>query len=231
MNKLDFNTALSTLMELAISQGNKVSDEQMRELYKDILTEEGQYEHIYAYLSERKIKVVELLEEEEGQGKVSKNRTGTTSKAMDTLVQMLLEGDHSVRNLLVEKHLKLVETIAEQFEGKGALNSDLIQEGNLSLIEAVDAYDGRTPFKQYIISKISTAMEALIESENGSANIAAHLVERVNALSDATEELAELYGRQATLEEICTHMSLSEDEVKILMKVSLDALSVEPEEQ
>jgi len=162
---------------------------------------------------------------------------------IDSLVNKYLEGDDSIRNILVEQHLKLVITISDQFDGHGVRKADLIQEGNLGLIEAVDSYkkefqntfshkdsDEPAPFNQYIISAISKSMQNLVDMETGNSHIGEHLVERVNALSRATEDLAEKHGRPATLKELCEYLSLSEDEVLTVMKISLDALTLNEED-
>lgn len=254
MKKLDFNSALSALMELAISQNNTLTDEQIHDAFESILESDSQFSHIYEYLKQRNIKVddgtssaspdvseklskeptkkskKDLTEEELFYDMyikdVSKVRN-KTSKQINSLLEKSMNGDKAARNTIIEHHLKLVVTISEQFAGKGVRTSDLIQEGNLALIECVDSYNGQDNFGQYLIAHISQAMQNAIDDEAGSAQIANHLVERVNALSDATTDLVEKLGREATLEEICEYMSLPEEEVRAAMKISLDALAID----
>ncbi|MBE5939451.1 MAG: sigma-70 family RNA polymerase sigma factor [Lachnospiraceae bacterium] len=249
MKKIDFNTALSALMELAISQGNSLTDKQIKETFDGILEDDSLYSHIYEYLKQRNVTVTdkdiaepkvqpvtsdkpktELTEEDVFYNMYIKDISKIRSKnekQIATLLEKCMSGDKDARNSLVEHHLKLVVTISEQFEGKGVRTSDLIQEGNLALIYSIDSYNGQDNFSRYLISNISHAMQNAIDEENGSAQIANHLVERVNALSDATTDLVEKLGREATIEEICEYMSLPEDEIRAAMKISLDALTIE----
>lgn len=256
LKKLDFNSALSALMELAISQGNSLTDKQIKDTFEGILESEDQFLHIYSYLKERNIKIASETKESisEVSTKTAPKKTKSkkdlteeelfhdmymkdvsklrnkSDKEVNKLLEKSMNGDKTARNTIIEQHLKLVITISEQFAGKGVRTSDLIQEGNLALIECVDSYNGQDNFSNYLISNISHAMQNAIDEEAGSAQIATHLVERVNALSDATTDLVEKLGREATLEEICEFMSLPEEEVRAAMKISLDALTINDRE-
>ncbi len=257
LKKLDFNSALSTLMEIAISQGNSLTDKQIKETFCEILESEEQFSHIYSYLKERNIKISLENEKDISEDPTEKVKTdtvkskkdlteeelfnnmymkdvsklrGKSDKELNKLLEISMNGDKTARNTIIEQYLKLVITISEQFEGKGVRTNDLIQEGNLALIECVDSYNGQDNFSTYLISHISHAMQNAIDEEAGSVQIANHLVERVNAISDATTELVEKLGREATLEEICEFMSLPEDEVRAAMKISLDALTINDRE-
>lgn len=259
MNKTDFNSALSSLMELAIINGNKLTSDEIDTTFKDILDSDDQYSHIYNYLKERNITISDIkntdhnitpskvipdkaiAEETSASGynateelflkmyekDVSKIKSHPEN--IDLLLELHSKGDKSARNSLVEQHLNMVITIASQYVHEGIKVSDLIQEGNLALLEAIDNYNryADPEFRHYIINCVSHAMESFIQQETGSLNISAHLVERVNALSDATEAIAEKYGRQATLEELCQALGLDEEEVRTIMKISLDALTID----
>ena len=110
--------------------------------------------------------------------------------------------------------------------GQGVKRGDLIQEGNLGLIEAIMNYDHKTDFDEFIVKFIENAMKDAIDEELGMNRIAEHAADRANAISDATTELAQKLGREATIEELCEYMSLSEDEIRDVMKMSLDAMTI-----
>ncbi len=268
MKKIDFNSALSTIMELAISQNNTLRDEQIHDVFDEILEDKAQYAPIYEYFKQRNIRIFGNSDDDNATEKnvksedckVNSEKTAAsdkkkskkeqteeeifydmymkdvakvrskTSKQVSELLKKSMNGDKEARNTIIEHYLKLVITISEQFTGREVRTSDLVQEGNLALIECVDSYNGQDNFSQYLISHISQAMQNAIDEEAGSAQIGSHLVERVNALSDATTDLFEKLGREATLEEICQYMSLPEDEVRTAMKISLDALTINDRE-
>ncbi len=148
----------------------------------------------------------------------------------EILIEQLIQGDTSVVSTLTEHYLPLVLTLTESFEHRGLSHSDLVAEGNLSLYEAILTYNAtnstREDFEAYLASQIKEALSNATNAEIGSYRVSNHLTDQVNALNDAATELAKDLGREATLEELCRHLSLSEDEVKELMRISIQALTI-----
>ena len=87
-------------------------------------------------------------------------------------------------------------------------------------------YDHSLDFDTFVGVYIEKAMKDAINEELSVNRIASHAADRANAISDATTELAQKLGREATLEELCEYMSLSEDEVRDVMKMSIDAMTI-----
>ena len=131
-----------------------------------------------------------------------------------------------MKKRLSEANLRLVVSIAKRYVGRGMLFLDLIQEGNLGLIEGIMNYDHSLDFDTFVGTYIEKAMQDAIDEELSINRISNHAAERANAISDATTELAQKLGREATLEELCEYMSLSEDEIRDVMKMSLDAMTI-----
>lgn len=163
------------------------------------------------------------LEHTYGSGQSSQNY-------VEQLLAGLTAGDTAAAGALTEHYLPLVLELVKSFEHHGLTHSDLVAEGNLALYEAVlansDDASGSDAFEAYLTTRITAALKAAANEEIGSSRVSSHLADQVNALNDAATELAKEFGREATLEELCKHLSMGEDEVKELMKVSIQALTV-----
>ena len=134
---------------------------------------------------------------------------------------------------LSKLYLPLVIKLCEDFEHMGLTHSDLVAEGNLSLYEAILDYaslpnksEDRKIFEEHICFRIKSSLQAAVNAELGHHRVSNHLVDQINALNNASTELAQDLGREATLEELCEKLSLDENEIKRLMKITIDALSV-----
>lgn len=140
--------------------------------------------------------------------------------------------DHMNRetvNLLTEMNLKLVPPIADDFTDKGVLYSDLLQEGNLGLIEGIMTFRGKNnldDFHEHIKEAIRCAMNDAILEQNASSRIGDHAADRANELDRASVHLSKELDRTPTLEELAKYLSLPQDEVEQIMKMSLNALTI-----
>lgn len=144
----------------------------------------------------------------------------------------LVSGDLSSVSAITEHYLPLVIRIADRFDDLGLSHSDLVAEGNLALYEAILAYPETqtstdlSDFEAFLDKEVYDSLLKALNIEIGSNRVSNHLADQVNALNDASTELAKELGREATLEELCERLALSTDEVKELMKISIDALTV-----
>ncbi len=144
----------------------------------------------------------------------------------------LVSGDLSSVSAITEHYLPLVIRIADRFDDLGLSHSDLVAEGNLALYEAILAYPETqtstdlSDFEAFLDKEVYDSLQEALNIEIGSNRVSNHLADQVNALNDASTELAKELGREATLEELCERLALSTDEVKELMKISIDALTV-----
>lgn len=143
-----------------------------------------------------------------------------------------ISGDESVVHRLSENYLPLVIELADKYENYGLAHSELVAEGNLALYECILQYPSLSKgpdldiFEKHLCQYIEKAIKNAINEEIGSNRISDHLTDQINALNDASTELAKELNREPTLEELCKYLSLGEEEVKELMKVSINALSV-----
>lgn len=142
------------------------------------------------------------------------------------LLERLLSGDDTVASRLTEINLSTVVDIAKRAAGKGVAIGDLIQEGNLALVAAIDDYktNGLTAveeeFRVMLYRKIEEAMDAAIGEETDFAETAEKLARDANKLLTLTRELEEELGRSATLSELSKRMGETEEYIKEVMRIS-----------
>ncbi len=161
------------------------------------------------------------------------NLNPLTNEERKALYNDLLSGSKAALDSLANACLPAVRQWAEQFEGNGLSRNDLIAEGNLALYEYLlscqehpDNAGTQECFEKELKQNVTARIRQAINEELGSNRISDHLTDRVNALNDASTALAKEFGREPTLQELCDRLSLGEEEVKELMKVSINALSV-----
>ena len=143
----------------------------------------------------------------------------------ERLLELALAGDKAARNRLTEGHLGRVVELAREYAGQGVLMADLIQEGNMALLMAMETFIGGE-FGLHLTKEICSALDAAVAEQNGQENTGNYLASQANAMMKATEELVEELGREATLSEVAERMKLSEEMTRDIMKISMDALSV-----
>lgn len=153
--------------------------------------------------------------------------TPCTEAEQAALLDRLLGGDLSVASRLIEGNLFRVLQIAEEFPDSAVLLSDLIQEGNMALTMAVGDYaDGNCgDFVSFIEAEIRRAMQEAQKEQNLSDQTAKRVLDRIELLNAVSEAMAKELGREANLTELAERMQMSEEEVKDIMKMALDALS------
>ena len=148
------------------------------------------------------------------------------------LIDKLLAGDTSVSSKIVEANLSLVAEIAESHRGKGVNFGDLIQEGNVGLMLAVSDYtESVGDFHSFISGRIEDAIKNTVNVQINSDRIGQHLADKLNRLDEVTKNLSEKLGRVPELDELAKAMNISKDEASILLKTSLDTLSVNEDTQ
>ncbi len=127
---------------------------------------------------------------------------------------------HDVRNQMVRSNLRLVVNIAKQFANRGLPLSDLIEEGNLGLLRAVEGYDPahETRFSTYASWWIKQAIKRALINSVQSIHIPAYMVEEISRWRQATAELEDKFGRPATLEEMCSHLEIKPRKARIIRK-------------
>ena len=224
----------------------KISYEDLESrLEKTDLTPEQNAE-IYKYLEENGVKIIDTFEKDNSAlyktigdvavddpvkmylkdiGKVPL----LTSEEEAELAKRMLEGDEEAKQKLSEANLRLVVSIAKRYVGRGMLFLDLIQEGNLGLMKAVEKFDYTKGFKfsTYATWWIRQAITRAIADQARTIRIPVHMVETINRQVRAQRQLLQELGREPTPEEIADFMGITPEKVVEIQKIAQDPVSLE----
>lgn len=257
--KILFQKALTSLVEYAATKHNLITMEEVKQHFTDLIDDDSQYLFIYDYLATNKIEVegfhcsalnlsdnstnhalqdsdTAILESEEELTFIRMYMSDlemiepAQPGEVDKLLKELSNGSTDIVNRLVECHLSIVADIAKSYRGKGVTFGDLIQEGNIALMVAISDYQlDCGDFSDFITQKIRQSMEAVIHEQINSDRVGKHLADQLNRLDKVTKQLNEELGRVPEIAELAEAMSISEEEVSVLLKTSLDTLSLNDE--
>lgn len=185
-------------------------DERVKEIYDELLKEVNMDDPVKMYLKD--IGKVPLLQPDE--------ETELAKKMMD--------GDEHAKRLLSEANLRLVVSIAKRYMGRGMQFLDLIQEGNLGLMKAVEKFDYQKGFKfsTYATWWIRQAITRAIADQARTIRIPVHMVETINKLMRVSRRLLQELGREPTPEEIGAQMDLTPERVMEIQRIAQDPVSL-----
>lgn len=173
-------------------------------------------------------RVYQMYEEEmEGIAPCSREET-------EALLGRLKKGEDAARTRLIEGYLGQVTAWAREYENQGVDLADLVQEGNMALMTAVQAYERVASsaegahvdaFLSVAESQVREAIKRILAEQEKSDQTGEHLAVEINVMNEVTRRLAEEYGREATAEEVARTMQKDVDEVKELMRMALNAVN------
>lgn len=152
-----------------------------------------------------------------------------TFEEENILAEKMLKGDKEAKKQLIESNLRLVVSIAKKYIGRGMHFLDLIQEGNLGLIKAVDKFDQSKGFKfsTYATWWIRQAITRAIADQARTIRIPVHMVETINKLIRTSRHLLQTLGREPTPEEIAAELEMPVEKVREVLKVAQEPISLE----
>lgn len=215
----------------------------------DITSSDGEVEHEYLD-DESKRALQELKEREERLEKEEASYIRMYLEDLETIspmaegeVEMLInslrKGNRSAKERLLELYLREVVDIARSYQGKGIIVGDLIQEGNIGLMTALEEIcteANRVPTEsipdtlEYIINRIRESMEFVIHEQQDDKILENRIVEKISFISSCMKKLAEEFGREATLDELAEFAKLDKSEIADIMELAKDTLSVSKDE-
>lgn len=249
IGQTDFMEAVRELERLAQTNGNHLSMQDIDSYFSEMRLDEKQLDFICRYLESHQIYIedrVQRVQEDEmdepvetKEDPLDEEMVGIyekeTAKAKSLtpeqerqVVRRLADGDEQARNLLIEANLAYAMELAKEYRGQGLLYSDLIQESNIGLMVAVNRYEPSEDgdFFAYKERMMREHIEEALDEYSHSTRSAQKMASRVNELNDIATAFAKEYEREATLPELSQRMGITEEEVRELMKVSLDAIAI-----
>ena len=152
-----------------------------------------------------------------------------TAEEEISLAKRIERGDPEARRHLIEANLRLVVSVAKRYVGRGMLFLDLIQEGNLGLMKAVEKYDWRRGYKfsTYATWWIRQGITRGIADQARTIRVPVHMVETINRLARVQRQLTQVLGREPTVDELARHMEMTAERVQQTMKVAQEPVSLE----
>ena len=248
-----FAAKMKGLMALAKKKKSILDNKDIEEQLSDIELDQEQIDKVYDYLESQGIDVVSNieLEEENPEDKELDLSIAENSINIDDHVRMYLKeigkvallsgdeeielakrienGDEEAKRRLAEANLRLVVSIAKKYVGRGMLFLDLIQEGNLGLLKAVEKFDYRKGYKfsTYATWWIRQAITRAIADQARTIRIPVHMVETINKLIRVSRQLLQELGREPTDDELAAEMQMPVEKVRETRKIAQEPVSLE----
>jgi len=257
-NIVKFTERLKELLAYAEKKKNVLEFQEVNDFFADIELDPGKIEKIYDFLDKHNVDVLRISEEDEEDiildgdedlenidlsipeginiedpvrmylKEIGKVQLLNADEEIE-LAKRMEEGDEYAKKRLAEANLRLVVSIAKRYVGRGMLFLDLIQEGNLGLIKAVEKFDYRKGYKfsTYATWWIRQAITRAIADQARTIRIPVHMVETINKLTTVQRQLLQELGMEPSPEEISEVMNMPVERVREIQKISQEPVSLE----
>lgn len=253
-----FSNQLNVLFQKAKENKNVLELSEIQEVFQDVLLTPAQLERVISILEGRKIDVLTVSEDNEEEMEDSQDEMESALNLMDSekvsmedpvrmylkeigkipllkpeeeieLAKRMEQGDMAAKKRLSEANLRLTVSIAKRYAGRGMQFLDLIQEGNLGLIKAVDKFDYRKGYKfsTYATWWIRQSITRAIADQARTIRIPVHMVETINRVNRARRSLLQEYEREPTPEEVAEKMNMPVERILEISKISQEPVSLE----
>ncbi|MEG1782788.1 MAG: RNA polymerase sigma factor RpoD [Oscillospiraceae bacterium] len=250
-------TTLAELMEIG-KKNNKLTTKEIGMFLEEVSFDVDQVDKFYETLEGANIEVIDVGEEGEEEEVLTEKNIDKFEKSLASegvniddpvkvylkeigsfplltldeeieLAESILQGDEKAKKCLAEANLRLVVSIAKRYVGRGMLFLDLIQEGNLGLIKAVEKFDHTKGFKfsTYATWWIRQAITRAIADQARTIRIPVHMVETINKVKKVQSQLLHKNGQEPSVEDLAEELDMPQDKVREILKVAQEPISLE----